>query len=75
MRASKPEVNMNQKEVPVWEKSNLTIEEAAAYSGIGENKIRKLAEDENCNFLLRIGRKKLIKKRLFDEYIEKIDSL
>ena len=25
-------------EVPIWEKSNLTLEEAAAYSGIGINK-------------------------------------
>ena len=25
------------KEVPIWEKSNLTLEEAAAYSGIGIN--------------------------------------
>ena len=36
------------KEVPIWEKSNLTIEEAAAYFNIGENKLRKLAADENC---------------------------
>ena len=28
------------KEVPIWQKANLTIEEAAAYSGIGENRIR-----------------------------------
>lgn len=27
------------KEIPIWEKSNLTLEEAAAYSGIGINKI------------------------------------
>lgn len=27
------------KEVPIWEKSNLTLEEAAAYSGIGINKL------------------------------------
>ena len=26
------------KEVPIWEKSNLSLEEAAAYSGIGINK-------------------------------------
>ena len=25
------------KEVPIWEKSNLSLEEAAAYSGIGIN--------------------------------------
>lgn len=29
------------KEVPIWEKTNLTLEEAAAYSGIGINKLRK----------------------------------
>ena len=28
------------KEVPIWEKSNLSLEEAAAYSGIGVNKLR-----------------------------------
>ena len=29
--------------VPIWEKSNLTLEEAAAYSGIGINKLRESA--------------------------------
>ena len=31
-------------EVPIWEKANLTIEEAAAYFGIGMNKLRELTE-------------------------------
>ena len=35
--------------VPIWEKSNLTLEEAAAYSGIGINKLRKLTNDDNCS--------------------------
>ena len=30
------------KDVPIWEKSNLTLEEAAAYSGIGTGKLREL---------------------------------
>ena len=30
------------KEVPIWEKSNLSLEEAAAYSGIGINKLRDM---------------------------------
>ena len=33
------------KEVPIWEKSNLTLEEAAAYSGIGINKLRDLTSE------------------------------
>ena len=32
------------KDVPIWEKSNLTLEEAAAYSGIGINKLRSLSD-------------------------------
>lgn len=32
-------------EIPVWHKLCLTIEEAAAYSHIGEHKLRKIAND------------------------------
>lgn len=63
------------KDVPIWEKSNLTIEEAAAYSGIGRNKLRELTEDENCQFVLWIGSKRLVKRRKLDEYIEKAYSI
>ncbi len=35
------------KEIPFWEKSNLTIEEAAAYFNIGINKMHKLVSDES----------------------------
>ena len=57
-------------EVPVWEKSNLTLEEAAAYSGIGINKIRQLTNSEKCEFVLWVGSKRLIKRKKFDEYLE-----
>ena len=63
------------KEVPIWEKSNLTLEEAAAYSGIGINKLREITNDENCKFVLWVGSKRLIKRRLFDAYIEQAFSL
>lgn len=57
-------------EVPIWEKTTLTLEEAAAYTGIGLNKIRQLSEIEDCEFVLWVGTKRLIKRRKFDEYIE-----
>ena len=60
------------KQIPIWEKSNLTLEDAAAYSGIGINKLRQLTDDDNCEFVLWIGTKRLIKRRKFDEYIEKL---
>ena len=43
------------KEVTIWEKSNLTLEEAAAYSGIGINKLRRMSDSESCPFVLWIG--------------------
>lgn len=63
------------KEVPIWEKSTLTLEEAAAYSGIGMGKIRELSNDEKCKFVLWVGNKRLIKRRLFDQYIESCYSV
>ena len=62
-------------EVPIWEKSNLTLEEAAAYSGIGINKLREITNERGCKFVLFIGTKRLIKRRLLDAYIEKTDAL
>ena len=63
------------KEIPIWEKANLTLEEAAAYSGIGIGKLREITNDKNCNFVLWVGNKRLIKKRLLDKYIEQVFSI
>lgn len=63
------------REIPIWEKSNLTLEEAAAYSGIGINKLRKLTESEQCSFVLWNGTKRLIKRRKLDEYIDRMYSI
>ena len=63
------------KEVPIWEKFNLTLEEAAAYSGIGINKLRRLSDEKNCPFVLWNGSKRLIKRKALDSYIEKQYSL
>ena len=66
---------MNKKEVPVWEKANLTLEEAAAYSGIGIHKLRQLSDKEDCEFVLWVGTKRLIKRRKLDDYIERAYSI
>ena len=56
--------------VPIWEKSNLTLEEAAEYSGIGVNKLRQMSDKETCPFVLWIGSKRLIKRKKLDEYVD-----
>jgi len=62
-------------DIPIWEKTNLTLEEAAAYSGIGINKLRELTNGEECRFVLWVGNKRLIKRKLFDSYVEKCYSI
>ena len=61
--------------IPLWEKANLTIEEAAAYFGIGMNKLRELTENERCPFVLYVGSKRLIKRRVFEQYLENTYSI
>lgn len=61
--------------VPIWEKSNLTVEEAASYSGIGRDKIKEISNGDNCPFVLWIGTKRLIKRKQFDAYIDKMISI
>ena len=61
--------------VPIWKKSNLTIEEAVAYSGIGRDKLRDMTSKEDCPFVLWIGNKRMIKRRVFDSYIDKMYSI
>ena len=63
------------KDVAIHNKSNLTLEEAAAYSGIGINKLRSLSDAEDCPFVLWNGTKRLIKRRKLDEYLEKKYSI
>lgn len=57
--------------VPISEKLNITVEEAAAYSGIGIHKIREIIANEDSGMVLKIGnKKKLIKRKQFEKYLE-----
>ena len=58
-------------QVPIHLKMTLTVTEAAAYSGIGINKIDSMLRAPNCPFVLFIGRKRLVKRIAFEEYIAK----
>ncbi len=60
---------MTQK-IPLWEKANLTIEEAAEFSNIGQNKISALLRMPRCPFVLYVGKKKLVKRREFERFME-----
>ena len=63
------------KKVPVWEKANLSLEEAAAYFGIGINKLRDMTNEENCAFVLWNGNKRLIKRKQLERFLETAYSI
>ena len=62
-------------DIPIWLKTNLTVEEAAAYTGIGMNKLRELSDSDSCDFVLWIGRKRLLKRKKLEEVLENAFSI
>ena len=59
------------KEIPIWEKYTLAILEAAEYFHIGEKKMRQIVDENgDADFILMVGNRAMIKRKLFEEYID-----
>lgn len=57
--------------VPISEKVLLTVEKAECYSNIGINKISDLLNNPLYEFVLYVGKKRLVKRKEFEKYIKK----
>lgn len=58
-------------EIPVWKQYTMTVEEAAQYFRIGENKLRRIiSENKDADFLLWNGNRPQIKRVMFERYID-----
>ncbi|HHL0852192.1 TPA: excisionase [Streptococcus pyogenes] len=67
---------MKQTDIPIWERYTLTIEEASKYFRIGENKLRRLAEEnKNANWLIMNGNRIQIKRKQFEKIIDTFDAI
>ena len=62
-------------EVQICDKVLLTLEDAAAYCGIGVNKLRILSEGDDCPFVLWNGSKRLLKREKLKDYLLKEFSI
>lgn len=63
-------------QIPIWEKSNLTLDEAAAYFNVGINKLREMLNQKECEpYILWVGNRRLIKRKSFEQYLEKAFSI
>ena len=69
-------MSVTAQQIPVWEKYTLVIEEAAAYFRIGENKLRKIiSENQDAPFVLWNGNRPQIKRKKFEEYIDRLNLI
>ena len=60
------------KEIPIWEKYTLTIDEAAFYFRVGEAKLRKIvSENQDADYVLWNGGRAQIKRKKFEDYIDR----
>lgn len=67
---------MNITDVAIWEKYTLTIEEASKYFRIGENKLRKLAEENpSAAWVMMNGNRIQIKRKQFEKYIDTLEVI
>lgn len=67
---------INNVDVPIWEKYLLTIEEASKYFRIGENKLRKLAEENlMSNWVIMNGNRIQIKRKQFEKIIDTLNVI
>lgn len=58
--------------IPIWEKYTLSVEEAAAYFRIGENKLRDIINNNrNADFILWNGNRPQIKRKKFESYVDR----
>ncbi len=69
---------INRKNVPIWEKYMLTVDEAVQYFEIGEKKIRTLiAYNIKINYCYTVQNwsKSLINRQKFENFLNQITSL
>lgn len=61
---------MAKSEIPYNERLCISIEEAAAYSMIGEQRLRHIIEnDRSLDWVLRIGNRTRIKRQSFEKWV------
>ena len=64
------------KDVPLWERYALTVDQAAAYFGIGSKKIRNMVSIyKDAKWYLLNGERVLIKRELFENFLNETQAI
>ena len=61
--------------MPLELKPLLTLKEASRYTGIGINKLRDMSNERNCDYVLFVGRKRMLKREALLKFIDEAYSV
>ena len=62
-------------DVRISEKPTLSLLEAAAYTGIGIQRLIRMSDTRDCEFVLFVGKKRMFKRKKLEEYLESLYSI
>ena len=71
MDENRSELQKRSENTQFWTKTILTVEEAAAYTGIGRAKIRQIISQGNCPFTVNNGTQICVIREAFIDYLDK----
>ena len=72
------EKDNNYNEVPMWKKFLLTVKEASLYFNIGEKKMHRIVNDyldSDYKFVVQNGGRNMIKRQMFEEFLNQTTSI
>ena len=75
VRMSKKRYEIVSYDILLWLKPVLSVTETSIYTGISANKIYEMSESEDCPFVIWIGSRRVIKRKSFEEYLERQYSI
>lgn len=62
--------------VPIWRKFCLSVDEAAEYFHLGEERLRRLQkENPQADYLLNVGNRCYFKRRQFEDFIDGLSCI
>lgn len=61
--------------IRICDKPLLTLKEASLYTGLGINKLRELTDGKNCDFVLFVGNKRMLKREKLIQFLNNSYSI
>jgi hypothetical protein len=61
---------LSEKNIPLENKPLLTLNEASHFTEISREKLMEITNSKDCPFVLWVGNRRFIKRRIFNEFIK-----